>query len=60
MMGGGVATMQRGTSVEERKLGELEGAHAGPTLLCVAGIHGNEPAGVHAVRRVLRKCRRPP
>ena len=47
--------MQRGTEVEDRKLGEMAGAHAGPTLLCVAGIHGNEPAGVHAVRRVLDK-----
>lgn len=47
--------MRRGTAVEDRRLGELKGEHPGPTLLCVAGIHGNEPAGVHAVRRVLAK-----
>jgi len=45
--------MRRGTRVEERRIGVLEGEHPGATLLCVAGIHGNEPAGVHAVRRVL-------
>ncbi len=25
----------------------------GPTLVIIAGVHGNEPAGVHAARRVL-------
>ena len=50
----GVMGANRGTEVEERLLGRIEGAHSGPTLLCVAGIHGNEPAGVHAARRVLR------
>jgi len=39
--------------VEERLLGGVVGRRPGPTLLCVAGIHGNEPAGVIAVRRVL-------
>lgn len=43
----------RGTDVESRLLGGVSGRRPGPTLLCVAGIHGNEPAGVHAVRRVL-------
>jgi predicted deacylase len=43
----------RGTEVSERLLGRLDGSRPGPTLLCVTGIHGNEPAGVHAVRRVL-------
>jgi succinylglutamate desuccinylase/aspartoacylase family protein len=42
-----------GTDVAGRLLGHIEGAERGPTLLCIAGIHGNEPAGVHAVRRVL-------
>jgi len=49
---GGVA-VRRGTVVEERRLGCIAGRVPGPTLICVAGIHGNEPAGVHAVRRVL-------
>lgn len=42
-----------GTEVEGRVLGTVRGARPGNTLICVAGIHGNEPAGVHAVRRVL-------
>jgi succinylglutamate desuccinylase len=48
-----VKEVTRGTQVEERLLGTASGLTGGPILLCVAGIHGNEPAGVHAVRRVL-------
>lgn len=36
-----------------RIMGRVRGAHAGPTLLCVGGLHGNEPAGVQALWRVL-------
>ena len=54
-MTGGVAEMRRGITLEDRLLGRVDGAHPGPTLVCVAGLHGNEPAGVHAVRRVLSK-----
>lgn len=39
--------------MEDRLLGGVVGRRPGPTLICVAGIHGNEPAGVHGVRRVL-------
>lgn len=39
----------------ERALGSYDVGTPGPTLLVCAGIHGNEPAGVHAVRRVLAK-----
>lgn len=49
----GVVVGPSSSRVEERLLGEVVGDPSGPTLLCVAGIHGNEPAGVHAVRRVL-------
>ena len=49
----GVAEMTKGTEVQGRRLGRAGGRRPGPTLLCVAGIHGNEPAGIHAVRRVL-------
>lgn len=42
-----------GTEIRERLLGGIHGRRPGPTLVCVAGIHGNEPAGVHAVRCVL-------
>lgn len=37
-----------------RVLGRLEGRRSGPKLVCVAGIHGNEPAGVVALERVFR------
>lgn len=53
MSDAGTAEMTRGTQVDERLLGGVAGRRPGPTLICVAGIHGNEPAGVHAVRRVL-------
>ena len=53
----GVAEEESQVQVESRRLGEVVGDPSGPTLLCVAGIHGNEPAGVHAVLRVLEKIR---
>ena len=37
----------------DRFLGRVRGPNAGPTLICVGGIHGNEPAGVVALERVL-------
>ena len=36
-----------------RVLGRHAGAQPGPVLLVLGGIHGNEPAGVRAARRVL-------
>jgi succinylglutamate desuccinylase len=42
----------------ERILGRHRGDEPGATLLCVAGIHGNEPAGVLALQRVLEQLRR--
>ena len=39
--------------LDARLIGRVCGHSEGPTLICVVGIHGNEPAGVHAVRRVL-------
>jgi hypothetical protein len=38
----------------ERVLGRVWGPNPGPTLICVGGIHGNEPAGVLALRHVLK------
>jgi predicted deacylase len=37
----------------ERTIGRVAGRRAGPTLLVIAGMHGNEPGGVTAARRVL-------
>lgn len=33
----------------------MRGGHPGPTLLCVGGLHGNEPAGVLGILRVLER-----
>lgn len=53
----GVVTEVRGPDVQGRLLGRLDSGRPGPVLICIAGIHGNEPAGVHAVRRVLAALR---
>ncbi len=34
-------------------IGTFAGQRKGPSLICAAGIHGNEPAGVEALKRVL-------
>lgn len=36
-------------------LGRRSGARPGPTVVAFGGIHGNEPAGVAAIGRVLRR-----
>jgi succinylglutamate desuccinylase len=43
-----------GVEVEGRVLALLRGEQPGPTLLCIGGLHGNEPAGIYAIRRVLQ------
>jgi len=42
-------------SVQEipRFIGTYRGEHAGPTVLIIAAMHGNEPSGIKAFRRVL-------
>jgi len=49
-------------SVVERVLGRYETGTPGPTLIVLGGLHGNEPSGVHAARRVLERLQqeRPP
>ena len=34
-------------------IGRYGDAATGSRLLCVGGLHGNEPAGVYALRRVI-------
>jgi succinylglutamate desuccinylase len=41
-----------------REIGRICGASPGPTLIVVGGIHGNEPAGTTAARRVLSRLGR--
>jgi len=40
-----------------RRIGGIRGAEPGPSLVLVAAIHGNEPAGVTAAERVLARLR---
>ncbi len=56
-----VETENAGTSARpeparrfRRHIGAHRGERPGPLLLGVAGLHGNEPAGIHALDRVLR------
>jgi len=44
----------------ERIIGRYTGAERGPLLLCLGGLHGNEPAGVHALEIVFQMLEREP
>ena len=37
----------------KREIGRWDSGQPGPTLLITGGVHGNEPAGVHAAQRVI-------
>lgn len=41
--------------VDRREVGRVRGAARGPTVIVLAGIHGNEPAGIRAARRILSR-----
>lgn len=41
----------------ERLIGDLGASTRGPTLLCVGGLHGSEPAGVRAAERFVEAVR---
>lgn len=42
----------------ERLLGSYDARIPGPLVIALGGVHGNEPAGVHASRRVLESLER--
>ncbi|GAA0189268.1 hypothetical protein GCM10009122_49240 [Fulvivirga kasyanovii] len=42
----------------DRIIGHIRGTLPGPTLVFTAGIHGNEPSGVFALRAVLNDIKR--
>lgn len=42
-----------------RAVGVHRGERPGPLLVCVAGVHGNEPAGVAALRQVFSELGEP-
>jgi len=41
----------------DRILAKIEGVKNGPTVIIIAGIHGNESAGVEASKKVLHKIK---
>jgi succinylglutamate desuccinylase len=41
------------TVAQSRRIGAYDSGRSGPLLLVTAGVHGNEPAGVEALRRVF-------
>jgi succinylglutamate desuccinylase len=49
-----VTASSPGPRLRGRVLGRRIDAAAGPWVVCIAGMHGNEPAGVEAVDRVFR------
>lgn len=46
------------TDGPQRVLGRVTGERGGPTVIVMAGIHGNEPAGLRAVSRVISRLKR--
>ena len=52
------ARPSRAGSEPARRVGHRRGREPGPLLLVVAGIHGNEPAGVLAARRFFERLER--
>ncbi len=40
---------------EKRIIGSIEGDESGPTVVILAGMHGNEPAGVEATANVINR-----
>ncbi len=38
-----------------REIGRYDSGQPGPLLICVGGMHGNEPAGIEAIRAVVDK-----
>lgn len=41
------------TGTPDRIIGKVTGSTPGSTLICIAGMHGNEPAGISALQRIF-------
>lgn len=48
------------SGMHERILGRYSGHQPGPLLICIGGIHGNEPSGVLAIEEICRLLGREP
>lgn len=42
---------------QEHLIGRIDGLHEGPALICIAGLHGNEPLGLNALLQVFSDLR---
>ena len=40
--------------MNDRIIGRYEGPKFGPLLICIGGMHGNEPAGIQSIQEVLK------
>lgn len=38
----------------DRMIGTYTGTQPGPMIICLGGVHGNEPAGIRAIEEVMR------
>lgn len=54
-MGKSTSSKPEAVRTIDRLLGRIRGPRPGPTLFCVGGMHGNEPAGVLALQTVLKQ-----
>jgi succinylglutamate desuccinylase len=43
--------------IEEHVIGDIDGDRKGPVVIAIAGIHGNEGTGVHAIERFIETIR---
>ena len=48
-----ISSITKPTTIN-RIIGKIQGEASGPTIVFFAGIHGNEPAGVHALADVFK------
>lgn len=39
--------------IEHHLIGELNGDEPGPLIIGIAGLHGNEPTGIHAIQEMI-------
>ena len=44
----------------EHIIGEYEGHEKGPLIICLAGMHGNEPAGIEALKIIFQLLEKEP
>jgi len=50
-----IETQEKAIDIKTRLIQHVKGKKQGPTMVFFAGIHGNEPAGVEALKHVLPK-----